>query len=191
MKNESKSAAAVSEQVFFIIGHDVKPDQHDAYESWLKRIVPEAAKFPGHLGANVSRPPKGSHHYEIAVRFARDEDALRWVDSNTRRRLIAEVGEYLTNPEKVAIKSGIDYWFTPATGASRAPWRWKQWLTTVSVIWPLSIVVGTILEPLFRAVPFLGVWGIRQLISAMIVVGMVVYVVMPPYTRAIAKWLSR
>lgn len=185
------NSTRLEEQVSFIIQHKVKPGYHPQYETWLQKTIAEAAKFKGHMGAQVARPVEGHDTYEIAVRFANREDAERWINSDTRKELIREVEPYITEPEKLNIKSGIDYWFTSVTEGNRPPARWKQWMTTVSVIWPLTVLVPWALRPLFREVPFLGTNGVQQLIVAAIVVGLVVYVVMPPYTRAISKWLSR
>ena len=85
------------------------------------------------------------------------------------------------------IETGIDFWFTPQ-GQPQAL-RWKQWLVTTSVIWPLTIVVPWLLAPVFAAVPWLGTGGVRQGVVAALVVALVVYVVMPRYVRLIAGWL--
>lgn len=181
----------LQEQVSFIIQHNVNPGKHLDYERWLQKIIGEAAKFKGHMGAHVARPAEGHDTYEIAVRFASREDAEHWVHSETRRDLMREAASLITEPEKLNIKSGIDYWFTSVTEGNTPPPRWKQWLTTVSVIWPLTMLVPWALRPVFKAVPFLTTFGVQQLLVAMAVVGLVVWVVMPPYTRAISKWLSR
>ena len=192
MDTERKvNSTHLEDQVSFIIQHRVKPGHTEAYEEWLKKTILEAAKFQGHMGTQVARPAAGKNLYEISVRFATRADAERWVDSETRKGLIREVEPHIAEPEKLNIKSGIDYWFTSVTEGNVPPKRWKQWLTTVSVIWPLTIVIPLVLRPLFRAVPVLATYGVQQLIVALFVVGMVVYVVMPPYTRLIAKWLSR
>lgn len=191
MDTTTRSDGEWTEQVSFIIQHDVKPDRHADYEEWLKHIIAEAAKFHGHMGAHVARPAPGSHLYEIAVRFASRADAQKWIDSDVRRKLVEDLKPIIHSPEKLNIKSGIDYWFTAVTPGNKPPKRWKQWLTSVSVIWPLTVIIPMLLGPLFTALPFLGMPVVRQLVTAMCVVAMVVYVVMPPYARAIAKWLSR
>lgn len=191
MAGETRSRTPLNEQVSFVIEHRVKPDHHEAYEVWLKKTIAEAAKYPGHMGAQIARPAPGKDTYEIAVRFATRDDAERWVESETRKALIREVEPHIVEPEKLTISSGIDYWFTSVTEGNRPPKRWKQWLTSVAVIWVLTMIIPLLLRPLFRAVPVLGHFGVSQLITAMCVVFMVVYVVMPPVTRSIAGWLSR
>lgn len=188
---KEKPSDNLQEQVSFVIQHHVKPDQHAQYEEWLHKITKTAAGFPGHLGAHIVRPSEGNDYYQISVRFDSRANAERWVNSDMRCEMVKEIQSIISEPERLDIKSGIDYWFTAVTEGHKAPKRWKQWLTSVSVIWPLTMVIPLLLRPLFKAVPILGHFGIMQLLVAMCVVFMVVFVVMPPYTRAIAKWLSR
>lgn len=187
----SRNTEQLADQVSFIITHHVLPDRHDDYEKWLHNIITEAAKYKGHMGAHVMRPGPGEDIYEIAVRFATRADAEEWVNSETRRNLIHDVEPLISEPEKLNIKSGIDYWFTSVTAGNRPPKVWKQWLATASVIWPLSMILPFVLAPLFENVPIVGEFGVRQLVSALVTVGLLVYVIMPRYTRLIAKWLSR
>lgn len=177
----------LSEQVSFIVQHKVIPGHEADYEAWLHRITLEAAKFRGHMGTQIARPSAGSDVYEISVRFANRADADNWIHSQTRKNLVDEVSRDIAEPEKLKVKSGIDYWFTAVTEGHKSPKVWKQWLTTVSVIWPLSMVLPLVLEHLFAAVPVLGTFGVRHLVSAMCMVGLLVWVIMPRYSRLLSK----
>ncbi|WP_346298659.1 antibiotic biosynthesis monooxygenase, partial [Halomonas sp. BM-2019] len=147
--------------------------------------------FPGHQGVHILRPPAGHHDYEIAVRFASDDDAQRWRESAERRELMATIQGDLQQAERVEIVSGIDYWFTPPTPVSKQPTRWKQWLVTTAVIWPLTIIVPLLWLPLFGLLPALDTWGIRHGLVAATIVGLVVYVIMPRVVKLVAPWLFR
>lgn len=177
------------EHVFFVVRHKVKPGSQEAYEKWLKHIMQVAAPFPGHLGVQIVRPPSGQNEYAISVRFVSQADAGHWYRSEERRSLIAEVASLLDSSEQIDIVSGLDYWFTPASSA--APPRWKQWLLTTSVIWPLTIVVPPILQPAFDLWPALGLTGVRHGLIAAAMVALVTYVIMPRYTRLFAQWLYK
>lgn len=181
-----------NEQVFFVIRHRLKKgrDKLEQYENWLARIVPKAATFPGHLGVQIVRPPEGHNEYLIVVRFASIHDLQFWQQSRERRQLINEIAAILDSEESIDIKTGIDYWFTPPT-VSKHPRRWKQWLVTTSVIWPLTMYVPPAMEPLFLRFPELGEFGIRQGVSALVIVALVVYLIMPVYVRLIAKWFFK
>jgi antibiotic biosynthesis monooxygenase (ABM) superfamily enzyme len=181
-----------NEQVFFVIHHRLKKgeDKRKQYESWLKKIVPKAASFPGHLGVQIVRPPEGHNEYLIVVRFASSQDMEFWQQSQDRKQLISEIATILDSEEAIDIKTGIDYWFTPPT-VSKHPSRWKQWLVTTSVIWPLTMYVPPAMEPLFIKYVELGAFGIRQGVLALVIVGLVVYLIMPIYIRLISKWFFK
>jgi antibiotic biosynthesis monooxygenase (ABM) superfamily enzyme len=178
------------DQVFLVIRHKVKPGAGSAYEGWLSRIIPAAAKYPGHLGMQVVRPPSGHDEYVNVLRFATALDADRWQNSPERAVFVAEAQALLADMENIEVKSGIDYWFTPPA-VTKAPPRWKQWLATTSVIWPLTIVVPWAFEPIFKAIPDLQVFGVRHGILASVIVGLVVYVIMPRYVRLLSPWFFR
>lgn len=62
---------------------------------------------------------------------------------------------------------------------------------TLSAVWPLSMILSVVLGRLFAAVPLLGRFGVAQLVTGIVLVFLLTYVVMPPYSRAVRKWLSR
>jgi antibiotic biosynthesis monooxygenase (ABM) superfamily enzyme len=181
-----------NEQVFFVIRHRLKTGKRNVeqYESWLKRIVPVAASFPGHLGVQIVRPPQGHNEYLIVVRFDSIQNLEFWQQSQERKQLIYEIANILDSEEATDIKTGIDYWFTPPT-VGKHPSRWKQWLVTTSVIWPLTMYVPPAMAPLFVKYPELGAFGIQQGVLALVIVGLVVYIIMPIYIRLIAKWFFK
>ncbi|MDP4529318.1 antibiotic biosynthesis monooxygenase [Alkalimonas delamerensis] len=174
-----------------LIHHQVDPSQHTSYESWLATIIEVAAGFAGHQGVTILKPTPGQQHYEIAVRFASEADAKRWLDSDERQQLIGKVAPLLQLPENVQISSGIDHWFQPVHSPAPHPVRWKQWLITTLVICLLTMLIPPLLQVLFDALPLLGLWGIRHLLTAGIIVGLVVYLVMPRLVPLLAGWLFK
>lgn len=174
-----------------IIRHTVHRGQRDRYETWLRQIIQAASEFPGHQGVHIVRPTEGNDTFEISVRFSSKDDAETWLNSDIRRELIADISPALASDEQVEIKSGIDFWFTPPSSTARQPTRWKQWLITTAVIWPLTMIVPELYSPLFQTVPDLALWGIRHGIIAATVVALVVYLIMPRVVRMVAGWLFR
>jgi antibiotic biosynthesis monooxygenase (ABM) superfamily enzyme len=172
--------------VFFIVRHHVKPGVNVEYEMWLKRLMFKAAEFPGHLGVQVIRPSDGSGEFTIAVRFHSAQEARDWQDSEVRREIAAESHKYLSKQEHFEMRSGIDFWFTPS---SMAPPRWKQWLLTTVVIWPLSVIIPFGLIPVFEYFEIPNVLTIYQAIFALVIVGVATYWAMPWCTNLVYKWL--
>jgi len=74
------------DMVTAVIGHEVKPDAGPRYEQWLARIIPVAARFPGHRGVNVIRPAAGTHSYTVTIHFDTLDHAQDWFRSDARRQ---------------------------------------------------------------------------------------------------------
>jgi len=176
------------DMVTSVIQHEVKPGSGPQYQEWLKRIIPVAARFPGHQGVNVIRPPAGAHGYTVTIRFDTLDHAEDWFRSEARQQLVAEVEPLLDRAEKIDIVTGLEFWFMPPASQKHAP-AYKQFLLTLSVIYPLTLIVPWLLRPLLDSVPVLQHVLVDHLIVAAIIVALMTYVVMPRYTRLMAKWL--
>lgn len=177
-----------------VIQHVPKPGALQAYESWLKDIVPVAARQPGHRGVNVIRPHGSSSIYTIVLHFDTLQNLEAWLTSGARRDLIARARPLLANDENIEIKTGLEFWFTPPPGtapAARQVKAYKQFLISLSAIFPLSVLVPSGLQPVFNAVPGLVHPLLGKFIVAAVIVGLMVYVIMPRYTRLLAPWLFR
>jgi uncharacterized protein len=178
-------------EVISVIHHDVRSGVEGQYEAWLKEITPIAQRFQGHRGVNVIRPPKGSRAYTIVLHFDTLKNLERWLSSETRKRLINQVEPFLEEGDQVEIKTGLEFWFTPPASEQKRAKPYKQFLLTLSVIFPLTIVVPWVLQPLFHTVTVLGLPGISNLFIAAVIVGLMTYLIMPHYTRLVAAWLYR
>ncbi|PMR67040.1 antibiotic biosynthesis monooxygenase [Halomonas heilongjiangensis] len=177
--------------VTFHVKHCVRPGASARYEAWLREIIKAASDFPGHQGVHILRPQESESNYEIAVRFSSEEDARRWRDSTQRKDLMASIEKDLQEREVIEIHSGIDFWFTPLGSTAKQPSRWKQWLITTAVIWPLTMIVPALWGPVFDILPILGTWGVSHGLVAASIVALVVYLVMPRVVRLVSSWLFR
>lgn len=167
------------------------PGQAERYEAWLKEIVPIAQTFAGHQGVNVIRPHGTSDAYTIILHFDTVPHLRRWLDSETRMRLIAEIQPFLNEAEAIDVRTGLEFWFTPPDSGPKHAKPYKQYLVTLSAIFPLTMLVPFLLRPLFQGLPMLGLPGISHLIVAAIIVALMVYVIMPRYIRAVSGWLFK
>lgn len=184
-----ESPADDRSEVTTVIRHNVKAGNLDDYERWAREIVPIAATFPGHRGANVIRPAPGATEYTIVLHFDTIDNLRAWLDSGERRRLIEQVRPFLV-AEDIEIKTGLEFWFTPPSSQQRAR-PYKQFLVTLSAIFPLTVVIPLALNPVFDRIPYLDNRYVRQFFIAAAIVALMTYVIMPRYTRLIAKWLYR
>jgi uncharacterized protein len=111
--------------------------------------------------------------------------------SSERQRLISKVQPLLVGNDDFYVSSGLDFWFTPHGAKAQIPVRWKQYLITWSAIFPLALGVPYVVAPLLRMSPLLAGSLIHTLAVTALVVFLMVYVVMPRYTRLVQGWLFR
>lgn len=188
MNRTTSSEAARTEGATVVITHRVRGDRHADYEKWLAEIAPLCKASPGHLDWHIVRPISGlSDTYTIIIRFDTESHLREWMDSPTRTRLINEAQPLFVKGDDFFVSSGLDFWFSPA--GAKVPVRWKQCLVTWSAIYPLVLAVPLVVTPVLHA---LGVPDSRLMTTFAvtgIVVFLMVYVVMPRYTKLIQRWL--
>ncbi len=178
-------------EVLSVIRHTVVPGKEQEYEAWLREIVPIAETAEGHRGVNVIRPHAGSRTYTVVLHFDALEHLERWFASDVRKQLVLKVQHLLEQGDQVEIKTGLEFWFTPPASEQKRAKPYKQFLITLSAIFPLTVIVPWLLAPLLHAVPALALPGLANFVAAAVIVGLMTYVIMPRYTRLIAAWLYR
>lgn len=171
-----------------VIQQRPKPDATSRYEDWLKEIIPVARQFAGHRGVNVIRPQGGSDAYTIVLHFDTIDNLRGWLSSDIRQRLIEKIKPIMRTDEDVEIKTGFEFWFTPPTGGRHAK-PYKQFLVTLSAIFPLTVIIPWLLQPLFAWLPVLALPIVSQLVVGAIIVGLMTWAIMPSYTRIVSRWL--
>jgi uncharacterized protein len=150
----SVALPAEHSEVTSVIRHNIRAGQQSTYEAWLREIVPVASAFPGHRGVNVIRPPAGTSEYTVVLHFDTIDNLRGWLDSDQRRKLIDKALPVLAGEDSVEIKTGLEFWFTPPSRKQVAR-PYKQFLVTLSVIYPLTIIVPLLLKPGIEPIPYL------------------------------------
>ncbi|MEX1201115.1 MAG: antibiotic biosynthesis monooxygenase [Methylophaga sp.] len=174
-----------------VISHQVAKDKHTEYEDWLNEIGPQCKSASGHLDLHVIRPIAGlTETYTIIIRFDTQSHLRGWMESAKRGELIEKASPLLVKGDDFYISSGLDFWFTPQQANTKIPIRWKQALVTWSAIYPLVLLLPFLLPGLHR----LGLpenHYLDTLLITGIAVLLMVYLVMPRYTKLIHAWLFR
>jgi antibiotic biosynthesis monooxygenase (ABM) superfamily enzyme len=174
-----------------VITHRVRAQQHGDYEHWLTRILPLVTAAPGFIDVQLIRPVPGlTDTYTIVLRFDSDAHLRGWLGSAERRQLIDTVTPILAQGDFYSIHTGLDFLFAPQEHGARVPVRWKQFLVTWSAILPLTLVL-----PLLAGWPlrWLGInnhFMLMTVVSGLAVL-LMVYVIMPRYTKLVRRWLYR
>ncbi len=173
-----------------VISHHVRDDAKLDYEAWLNQIIPVSKSYPGHLGVSIVHPVAGATvTYTVIIRFDTRKNLLTWMKSDDRKNLIKKVQPYLVEDDKFFVRSGLDFWFTPEEATAKLPTKWKQLLMTWSAIFPLVLTMSAFVNWLANSISVTLGHELTVLITTFLVVLMMVYVVMPRYTKLVHKWL--
>ena len=164
-----------------VITHRVSEDKQARYEEWLNEIGPMAKASRGLLDLHVVRP--------IIIRYDNKQNLRKWMESDDRKKLIAKVQDLLSGKDEYRIQSGLDFWFVPEGSKAKTPVRWKQVLIPWSAIYPLVLGVPWLLTPLLRWLHVPPQRYIDVLFITATIVVLMVYVVMPRYTKLVRQWL--
>jgi hypothetical protein len=181
--------APPGETVTGIIVHQPRRDAYDEYERWLLEIREACKRFPGYLSTDVISPVGGQDTYTVIIRFAGVEQLKAWIESEVRREFLHRIEHALEKGDRYVIQTGLDFWFAPP--AAMPPKRWKQFQLTLSAIFPLTVIVPWALSPLLGGSQGVPAMLLGKLLVATVIVYLMVYLIMPRYTRLVAKWLYR
>jgi uncharacterized protein len=173
-----------------VITHRVREDKRAEYEEWIDEIAPVSKAAPGHLDWHIVRPIPGlTETYTIILRFDNANHLEQWLTSPTRTRLIDKVRPLLVTGDDFFISSGLDFWFTPQGAKAQVPVRWKQFLVTWSAIFPLVLFVPQLLVPALRRIGVPDNHVLLTLFVSATLVFLMIYIVMPNYTKLVKRWL--
>ena len=188
MSTSAKNSSDIGATV--VITHKVREGRLADYEAWLDEISPLCRASLGYLDWHIIRPVSGlTETYTVIIRFDTTEHLKQWMESSARARLIEKVQPLFVTGDDFFISSGLDFWFTPGGAKAKVPIRWKQYLVTWSAIYPLVLGVPFAVRPILRSIsvpdhPLLTTFAVTG-----VVVFLMVYVVMPRYTKLIKRWL--
>lgn len=175
--------------VTVVVRRAVRPGREDDYESWLSRLLQEAATLPGFLGTEILRPTPGSadRTYTSIVRFATAADLAAFEDSPLRARYARAVVDLVERDATWDRLTGLEMWFTPPPGTVvPQPSKFRMALLLTFVVWGLVMTIGGMVSALLGDVlPF----ELRLLVTILLEVFFMTYVLMPWLTRVLARWI--
>jgi len=164
----------------------VKPGREGEFEAWRRVISAAALEFPGHLGINVIRPGVTPGEYVVIFRFDTYEHLRAWQESDIRRELLKKAEPFREREPSYRLESGLEFWFAPP-GVPASPPRWKMALVTVVGVWPASLLVPWLLHPVTGSL----VLPLRALLTAVGIVILLTWAIMPLLVRILRPWLHR
>ena len=169
-----------------VIRRRVRPGHEGAYEDAVRRLQADARDLPGYLGAHVHRPAVGASEYTSVVRFAALADLDAFEASSLHAAFAREVAPHVEADAVWDRTTGLEVWFAPPPGTVVAqPSRLRMALLLIVVVFTLVLSIGGAVGLVLGAWPYPA----RLLVTIAIEVMLMTYVVMPPLTRALARWI--
>ena len=183
-------ATNIEQGATVVITHRVSQTQQPQYEKWLNEIGPICKASLGLLDWHIIRPITGlTDTYTVIIRYDTPQNLKNWIESEHRKQLLSKIENLLANKEDVHINSGLDFLFSQVGEKPKTPVRWKQFLVTWSAIYPLVVSLPLIILPFLKWLNVPNNHFINTFIVTGAVVSMMVYVVMPRYTKLVHRWL--
>jgi uncharacterized protein len=173
--------------VTVVVSHRVDPADEEEFRRWQQRITEAERTFPGFQGAELFRPVPGVQPAWTALyRYDSDEHADAWLESDVRRRLLAE-GRRFQDFELRRISSPFGSWFAQPgeEDAGASPANWKTALSVLVGLYPTVVLLTLAISEIW---PKASLWQ-SLLVGNIASVSLLTWVVMPIVTRALRFWL--
>ena len=175
------------QQVSEILTVIVKYNRLAEYEQWLKKTEGALAQQKGFLGIEVIRPPDiTAPEYFILLRFETLIDLEAWKNSKVLKELKKESLAFVLKVQIGERQYGTEMFFSRTISNIYYPKPpfWKQAIVGIITVYPLIVLSGAVLNPLFKNLPqALGMFFTICIMSPTMIV------VMPRVSILFKKWL--
>ncbi|MBI5423634.1 MAG: antibiotic biosynthesis monooxygenase [Opitutae bacterium] len=184
--NTEATASDDSGPIHVVITRRVRPGCEAQYQDALRSFFQSSFAHDGVLGASMIVPPPGSGSTEFGIlrtfASARDRDAF--YASPLFQEWNKTVAPFAEDDWTSRQLHGMEAWFRSPRSA---PARWKMALLTWAAVWPATVAVRALLQPL------LGATLPAVLFAGAVAAGVVVlltWLLMPWLVRAARGWLQ-
>lgn len=169
-----------------VISVRVDPDHVDEYLELYHQIDDAMSRAPGFVRTELFEPVPGTQDDHVVVfTFDGREHLDAWLSSPERRAIIDRMQPFIEAPHTINVVGGFGGWFEP-DGSSDTK-KWKQAIVVLIALYP-TVMAITLIDNWILPDPPLA---IDILIGNIIGVIVLTWVLMPPLTRALSRWLSR
>lgn len=186
--SDTDAGRATTGPVTVVVSRRVKPDRRADYEEWLRRFTAAARDLPGYLGAQISPPPPDAAdpEYVSVFRFDTVEHLRAFERSDLRARFLDEVADLVRADAVWDTHTGLEFWFSPPPGTVvPQPSRFRMAVLLVVVVYSLVLGIGALAAMVLSDVP----GQLRLLLVITVEVFLMTYVILPPLTRTLARWI--
>ena len=182
-------SGAASEPVSTRVSRMVPASKVAQFELLQREMITAARGFDGHLGVDVLRP-EGGGVYQIIFRYRSRAEHEAWMASDQRRELVAQIDRLLDDGSAAEVRTvdGWEGWFvSPGYAPPVPPRRWKMAVVTFAALYPLLLVLITVLRRIISGWPL----PLTMLVTLGLTVPLMTWLVMPLLTVRLGPWLRR
>jgi len=170
-----------------VVARRVRPGCEDAFQEWADGFTREVTSRAGCLTCQLVPPlGKAQPEWVFVSTFDTPQNLRAWIESTERAQWLAQAEPLVEGPGEAQVISGLEQLFglLPPTVAPPPP-VWKVAVSVLLGLYPLTLFSQAVLGPL------LGGWPlpVRGAVSAVLMVILMTWVVMPGVTRALKPWL--
>ena len=186
--NNHSSPGKSGEPIAVLALRTVKPGCEERFEAELHELTSRSPQTEGQLGVSVIRPVResGSREYGILRRFCDSTCRDLFYNSPLFQQWELTVASLTDGKAKHQHLSGLETWFVlPGQRALIPPPPWKMALVTVAGVWPTSMFVPWLLNPLMSGLSL----TLQALLVAVGIVILLTWVIMPVLVRILKRWL--
>jgi uncharacterized protein len=170
-----------------LVTRRVLPGRAAEFEALMDGMTDAAKRFPGHLGCHQIKPgASGDRSYHALFAFDSQAHLQAWLDSPERASWLTRIAAVTFGENSTRMLCGLEGWFAlPSQQVKAPPPRYKMALLAWSGIFPLVLVLTTVVGPVLRPVGTV----LSVLAITFLVVVCMTWAVMPVLTRLMAWWL--
>ncbi len=176
--------AVDSDVVTAVMSQHISPENLVAFQDAEARIAAAMGRSPGFISFEHAPPVAGvQDDYVISFTFASRADLDHWLESDSRREVLALVEPFIEGERTLNVIGGFGGWFVAEK--ERAPKEWKQAVAVLIALYPTTFVLSLIQMQFFADVP----WPLGLFASNVLGIAALTWLLMPRLTALLDSWL--
>jgi len=169
-----------------VLAYHIYEGSEAAFHAWRIRILEACRQSPGFLGAEAFDAVDADHpEIIIVLRFDNRANLDAWMQSDARAGFMREVRPLIHEYRIRRQGTGFEGWFD-ISAQQHPPAPWRQGLIVLTALFPIIMLLRTLLSPLFHLFPM----PVAFLILLTVDIAVLTYLVMPRFSRLMAFWLK-
>lgn len=165
-----------------MIRYMIEPGGANDFKKWRSATEAVVKTFAGFIDIAALDHLNENDYYYIIIRFDSGENANAWLYSDERKAILNDSHcHWLTHKQEVIFDWNI-FWYRIFEGTK----KWKQWVVTFLAVYPLTLIIPSVVKILSSIIPLYFFAGI---ISALLISGFMIFPIMPFVLNLFKKWL--